>query len=189
MRFATCRIGILLLCPCPAYAPLLGGPARASDVTVFAAASLKNALDDAVKSYETKTGRKFVVSYAASSALARQIEAGAPADIFFSADLDWMDDASKEESDRCRVSPNAVGKHAGFDCAEGLDRLSTAGKEPSAAQGPRPRWQARHGERRLRARGPVRQGGADVSRCVGCCRTTRGTSRQRPRGAGLRGKR
>jgi molybdate transport system substrate-binding protein len=66
-------------------------PAQAVDVTVFAAASLKNALDDAVKLYEAKTGDKVVVSYAASSALAKQIESGAPADIFFSADLDWMD--------------------------------------------------------------------------------------------------
>jgi molybdate transport system substrate-binding protein len=91
MLLATCRLGRLLLIILAA-ASLLGGPARASDVTVFAAASLKNALDDAVKRYETKTGVKVVVSYAASSALAKQIEAGAPADIFFSADLDWMDE-------------------------------------------------------------------------------------------------
>ena len=51
----------------------------------------KNALDDAAKLYQTKTGDKVTISYAASSALAKQIEAGAPADIFFSADLDWMD--------------------------------------------------------------------------------------------------
>jgi molybdate transport system substrate-binding protein len=72
-------------------APVLSAAAQAADVTVFAAASLKNALDDAVKGYEAKTGDKVVVSYAASSALAKQIENGAPADIFFSADLDWMD--------------------------------------------------------------------------------------------------
>jgi molybdate transport system substrate-binding protein len=72
-------------------APFLAGAAQAADVTVFAAASLKNALDDAAKRYEAKTGDKVVVSYAASSALAKQIENGAPADIFFSADLDWMD--------------------------------------------------------------------------------------------------
>ena len=82
MRFATCRIGTLLLIVLAAV-PLLSGPARASDVTMFAAASLKNALDDAVTRYQAKTGRKIVVSYAASSALAKQIEAGAPADIFF----------------------------------------------------------------------------------------------------------
>jgi len=72
-------------------APLLASVAHAADVTVFAAASLKNALDDAAKLYETKTGDKVAISYAASSALAKQIESGAPADIFFSADLDWMD--------------------------------------------------------------------------------------------------
>jgi molybdate transport system substrate-binding protein len=72
-------------------APVMSAAAQAADVTVFAAASLKNALDDAAKRYEAKTGDKVTVSYAASSALAKQIENGAPADIFFSADLDWMD--------------------------------------------------------------------------------------------------
>lgn len=55
-------------------------------VLVFAASSLKNALDEVVAS--TTTGTR--VSYAASSALARQVEHGAPADIFISADRDWM---------------------------------------------------------------------------------------------------
>jgi molybdate transport system substrate-binding protein len=55
-------------------------------VTVFAAASLKNALDSANKAF----GKEVTVSYAASSALAKQIESGAPADVFISADLDWM---------------------------------------------------------------------------------------------------
>jgi molybdate transport system substrate-binding protein len=64
---------------------------QAAEVTVFAAASLKNALDDVAKTYEAKTGDKVITSYAASSALAKQIESGAPADIFFSADLDWME--------------------------------------------------------------------------------------------------
>ena len=72
-------------------APFLTAAAQAADITVFAAASLKNALDDAAKLYQTKTRDKVNISYAASSALAKQIEAGAPADIFFSADLDWMD--------------------------------------------------------------------------------------------------
>jgi molybdate transport system substrate-binding protein len=71
--------------------PFICASAQAADITVFAAASLKNALDDAVQKYEAKTGDKVVVSYAASSALAKQIEQAAPADIFFSADLDWMD--------------------------------------------------------------------------------------------------
>jgi molybdate transport system substrate-binding protein len=68
-------------------------PAAAQDktLTVFAAASMKNALDDIDAAYTAKTGVKVTVSYAASSALAKQIEQGAPADIFASADTDWMD--------------------------------------------------------------------------------------------------
>ena len=58
---------------------------------IFAAASLKNALDAALEDYAESTGRQVTVSYAASSALAKQIESGAPADLFFSADTDWMD--------------------------------------------------------------------------------------------------
>lgn len=68
-------------------------PAASQDktLTVFAAASLKNALDDVDAAYTAKSGIKVVVSYAASSALAKQLEQGAPADIFISADTDWMD--------------------------------------------------------------------------------------------------
>ncbi|HUL91385.1 MAG TPA: molybdate ABC transporter substrate-binding protein [Burkholderiales bacterium] len=65
--------------------------AAAGTVTVFAAASLKEALDENVRAYRSGTSDRVVVSYAASSALAKQIEAGAPADLFISADLDWMD--------------------------------------------------------------------------------------------------
>jgi molybdate transport system substrate-binding protein len=65
--------------------------AQTADVTVFAAASLKTALDAVAADFNHETGRRVTVSYAASSALARQIEQGAPADLFISADLDWMD--------------------------------------------------------------------------------------------------
>jgi len=65
--------------------------AWAGDITVFAAASLKEALDAAVHSFESSSGDKVTVSYAGSNALARQIEAGAPADLFISADTDWID--------------------------------------------------------------------------------------------------
>jgi molybdate transport system substrate-binding protein len=65
--------------------------AMAKDVVVFAAASLKNALDEASAAYEKEAGVKAPISYAASSTLAKQVETGAPADIFISADLDWMD--------------------------------------------------------------------------------------------------
>jgi molybdate transport system substrate-binding protein len=63
----------------------------AADVTVFAAASLKEAMDEQARAFETRTGDKVIVSYGASNALARQIEAAAPADAFISADIDWMD--------------------------------------------------------------------------------------------------
>jgi len=77
---------VLLLAFIPAI------PAQAAEtITVFAAASLKDALDENAKAYEAQSGDRVVVSYAASSALAKQIEAGAPADLFISADLDWMD--------------------------------------------------------------------------------------------------
>jgi molybdate transport system substrate-binding protein len=58
---------------------------------VFAAASLKTALDAIAADWKRQTGRDTTISYGASSALARQIEQGAPADLFISADLDWMD--------------------------------------------------------------------------------------------------
>ncbi|ALN56313.1 molybdate ABC transporter, periplasmic molybdate-binding protein [Lysobacter enzymogenes] len=75
---------------------LAAGAAPAQDkntqpLTVFAAASLKESLDEAAAAYQQQTGQSVRASYAASSALARQIEQGAPADLFFSADLDWMD--------------------------------------------------------------------------------------------------
>jgi molybdate transport system substrate-binding protein len=67
-----------------------------TEITVFAAASLKNALDAIASDYLQATGNKVKVSYAASSTLAKQIEAGAPADLFISADLDWMDYLDKK---------------------------------------------------------------------------------------------
>ena len=60
-------------------------------VVVLAAASLKNALDDAAAAWTRQTGKATRISYAASPALARQIEAGIPADLFISADVPWMD--------------------------------------------------------------------------------------------------
>ena len=88
-RWLLAALGALLIAaPLPALAQ--PGP-----VTVFAAASLKNAFDDVGAAYKAKTGHDVRFSYAASSALARQIEAGAPADVFVSADSDWMDYVSQ----------------------------------------------------------------------------------------------
>ena len=83
-------------------------PAAAQDktITVFAAASMKNALDDVNAAFLKSSGVKVVTSYAASSALAKQIEQGAPADVFISADLDWMDYSAQKKTikDDTRVS-------------------------------------------------------------------------------------
>src|ERR1051325_1601462 len=79
----------MLSCVLLITAPALAGNVAA--VTVFAAASLKEAMDHQARQFQAHTGEKVVVSYAASNTLAKQIAAGAPADIFISADLDWMD--------------------------------------------------------------------------------------------------
>ena len=82
--------------PCAPQVP----PQRRTSLTVFAAASLKNALDDANAAFTKATGVKVVASYAATSALAKQIEQGAPADVFVSADLKWMDYAGRAKTDQ-----------------------------------------------------------------------------------------
>src|SRR5580704_17782337 len=69
--------------------------AQADDVVV-AAASLKDALDAINADWQKASGKHATISYAASSALAKQIEAAAPADVFISADLDWMDYLDKK---------------------------------------------------------------------------------------------
>ncbi|MFC0155641.1 molybdate ABC transporter substrate-binding protein [Xanthomonas dyei] len=78
------------LCALMLALPVLAS-AQTPPVTVFAAASLKESMDEAAAAYEKVSGTPVRVSYAASSALARQIEQGAPADVFLSADLEWMD--------------------------------------------------------------------------------------------------
>jgi molybdate transport system substrate-binding protein len=83
--------------------------AQAADVMVFAAASLKNALDDAAHSFEQQGGAPVRMSYAASSQLAKQIESGAPADIFISADLDWMNYLAKRHLIQPATRRNLLG--------------------------------------------------------------------------------
>ena len=77
---------------------LVALPAVAQEsLPVFAAASLKNALDDIDAAFAKASGIKVTASYAASSTLAKQIEEGAPADVFASADIDWMDYAQQKK--------------------------------------------------------------------------------------------
>jgi molybdate transport system substrate-binding protein len=126
-----------------AFSILLGStftPALAQDkaLTVFAAASMKNALDELDAAYTAKTGVKITASYAASSALAKQIEQGAPADIFVSADTDWMDYAvgkkNINESTRANLLGNSIVLIAGKDSkldnvkiGQGFDLAKLAG--------------------------------------------------------------
>ncbi|MFY0312598.1 molybdate ABC transporter substrate-binding protein [Leisingera sp. D0M16] len=67
-----------------------------AQITVFAAASTKTALDEAAAAYQAGTGRSVTISYAGSPALARQIQLGAPADVFISANPGWMDVLQQE---------------------------------------------------------------------------------------------
>jgi len=124
-------------------------PARAqsTDLVIFAAASLKNALDEVNTQWQKETGKKAIISYAASSALAKQIEQGAPAQVFISADLDWMDYLAGKSLIKADTRANLLGNRivliapkdkapavdikAGFDLAKvlGEGRLSMANVE------------------------------------------------------------
>ncbi len=87
------------------------GPAAAQgrDVLVFAAASLKNALDDVASQWQRETGKRVAISYAASNNLIKQIEQGAPADIFISADPDWMDYGQQKNLIKPETRANLLG--------------------------------------------------------------------------------
>lgn len=138
------------------------------NLTVFAAASMKNALDDVDAAYTARTGVKVVASYAASSVLAKQIDQGAPADIFLSADTDWMDYVATRKAISTATRTNLLGNSivliapkdsaidkvtiaSGFDLAKlaGSGRIATgdvssvpAGKYAKAALEKLGAWEA-----------------------------------------------
>lgn len=85
------RTGLLL-----AWALLSAPIAQAADLTVFAAASTKTALEAVAAKWRVQSGHEIALSFAGSSALARQIQNGAPADLFLSASPDWMDVLERE---------------------------------------------------------------------------------------------
>ncbi|KQS89583.1 MULTISPECIES: molybdate ABC transporter substrate-binding protein [unclassified Rhizobium] len=89
--------------------PLAQPAAAAEKITVFAAASLKNALDAVNAEWQKEAGKETTVSYAASSALAKQIESGAPADVFISADLAWMDYVAEKKLIKDDTRANLLG--------------------------------------------------------------------------------
>lgn len=99
-RYRQCWVAVLLALPA-------GGFAAGSNpaLTVFAAASLTTVLQDVGDAYTRQTGRSVRFSFAGSAALARQIEAGAQADVFVSADQEWMDylQSRQKIQDKSRV--------------------------------------------------------------------------------------
>ncbi len=120
-------------------------PASADEpVTVFAAASLKTALDEASAAWTKATAKTTRISYAGSNALAKQIEAGAPADLFVSADLAWMDYAERNGTIRpdsrvnllrnaiVLVAPKGASQTIALEPASISPRRSPAGGSPWA---------------------------------------------------------
>jgi molybdate transport system substrate-binding protein len=116
-------------------------PARAQggDLIVFAAASLKNALDNINAQWKAETGKSTKISYAATSALAKQIEGGAPAQVFISADLKWMDYVAEKKLIKAETRSNLLGnrlvliapkgKADAVDIKPGFDLAKLLGKE------------------------------------------------------------
>ena len=90
--------------------PFAVARAQGGGLVVFAAASLKNALDEIATDWAKDTGKPMLrISYAASSALAKQIEQAAPADLFISADLDWMDYVAGKSLIKTETRVNLLG--------------------------------------------------------------------------------
>lgn len=108
---ATVVLALLIALAAPArvVTPARAQKAETTTVTVFAAASLKNALDEASFAFTQATANRTAISYAASSALAKQIEQAAPADLFVSADLDWMDYLAGKDLIDAATRTNLVG--------------------------------------------------------------------------------
>jgi molybdate transport system substrate-binding protein len=99
-----CFVVVLVSIACSAIAS-----AQQNKLVIFAAASLKDALDEVNIAYTRDKGQETAVSYAASSTLAKQIEAAAPADIFISADLDWMDYLANKNLIKTETRVNLLG--------------------------------------------------------------------------------
>lgn len=105
MRGLCWRIAVALALLWPAASTSAG----TEQVTVFAAASLKDSLEVAAKTFTASTGVAVRFSFAASSVLAKQIDQGAPADLFASADLDWMDYLAARKLIRPETRTNLLG--------------------------------------------------------------------------------
>src|SRR6516162_4958478 len=109
-RFPICRVfvgSILLFLLGNAWS--IAAAAQDAKLVIFAAASLKDALDEVNAAFQHEKGQETATSYASSSSLAKQIEAAAPADIFISADLDWMDYLAKRNLIKPETRANLLG--------------------------------------------------------------------------------
>jgi molybdate transport system substrate-binding protein len=135
--FVGILAAVVLFAACP-VAACAQGQAGQPSILVFAAASLKNALDEVDTAFSKQTGIKVVASYDASSALMKQIEQGAPADVFVSADQQWMEYGSQkrliDQSTRINLLGNKLVLIASKDSnvsdvtiAPGLDLAKLAG--------------------------------------------------------------
>jgi molybdate transport system substrate-binding protein len=89
--------------------PRMPAQAQGADIVVFAAASLKNVLDAINMQWQKETGKKAAIAYASSPSLARQIEQAPPAQIFISADLDWMDYLAQKKLIKPETRSNLLG--------------------------------------------------------------------------------
>src|SRR5437763_12893078 len=98
---------------------LVHGARAAEPVRIFAAASLKNGLDETIATWQAKSRKQATAVYAASSALAKQIEQGAPADVFVSADLDWMDYLDQKHLIKSDTRKNLLGNELVLVAAAG----------------------------------------------------------------------
>ena len=103
------KLGLRLSLLAATLAVPLQARADAAGPTVFAAASMKTALDAIATAWKAKTGKMIVISYGSSGTLAKQIEAGAPADLFISADQKWMDVLIKDGAIKPETRVNLLG--------------------------------------------------------------------------------
>src|SRR5262245_38766710 len=121
----NCCAGALSLVAALGLGSIPQAQAQGGDLVVFAAASLKNALDAINSRWQQQTGKKATISYGASSALAKQLEQAAPAQMFISADLDWMDYVANKNLIKPETRANLLGNRivliAPKDKAEPVD--------------------------------------------------------------------
>jgi ABC-type molybdate transport system substrate-binding protein len=130
-----CLALVFALLAWPGHLP--GGQDAPAPV-VFAAASMKTALDAVAESWKASTGKAATITYASSATLAKQIAQGAPADIFISADLKWMDSLEKENLIRKETRRNRFGNKLvliapadstiQLEIAKGFDLAGAAGE-------------------------------------------------------------